>query len=121
MNRSFANDKEVSIMTANAAELLRVAKRLDDFPMSLLNGGSSDASRALAASEPEAEAIAASRGIDCATVRQLWDRADVCLRETPGDDDAVFSRAAELASLLYTAAWMLESSSATTDDLTALL
>ncbi|MGA9762390.1 MAG: hypothetical protein WBQ14_08210 [Gaiellaceae bacterium] len=108
-------------MTANAAELLRVARRLDDFPMGLLNGGASDASRALAASESEAEAVAVSRGIDCATVRGLWERADVCLRETPRDDDAVFSRAAELASLLYTAGWMLESSSATTDDLKALL
>ena len=107
-------------MTTNATELLRVAERLDDFPMALLNGGASEALQALAASESEGETVATSRGIDPATVNELWQRADACLRQTP-EDDAVFSTAAEAASLLYAAAWVLESDSATTEDVRDLL
>jgi hypothetical protein len=72
--------------------------------MALLNGGASDALRALAESRSDAQAIALSRDIDLAIVNELWHRADMCLHRTPGDDDTVFSAAAEVASLLYAAA-----------------
>jgi hypothetical protein len=103
-----------------SADLFRVAEMLDESPMELLNGGAADALRALDASAAQTEAVAAERGIDLSTVNELWERAGACLREAP-EPDAVFSTAAEAAALLYTAAWVLESNSATTEDLKAVL
>jgi hypothetical protein len=107
-------------MTPGSADLYRVAERLDESPMELLNGGAADALRALDASATETEAVASARGIDLSTVNELWERANLVLREAP-EPDAVFAAAAEAATLLYTAAWVLDSDSATTEDLRALL
>lgn len=107
-------------MTPSSADLYRVAERLDESPTELLNGGAADALRALDASAPETEAIARTRGIELSTMHALWERAGTRLREIP-EPDAVFSAAAEAAALLYTAAWVLESDSATTEDLKAVL
>jgi predicted xylose isomerase-like sugar epimerase len=107
-------------MTASSADLFRVAERLDESPTELLNGGATDALRLLDASASEIEAVARTRGIELSTINALWERAGVCLREVP-EADAVFSAAANAATLLYTAAWVLESDSATTEDLKALL
>jgi hypothetical protein len=103
-------------MTANSSALFSAAQRLDESPMAMLNGGASDALRALDAAAPEAEGIALARGIDTSVLNELWERAGARLREVPGPD-GVFEAAAEAASLLYTAAWVFGSDSATTEDL----
>jgi hypothetical protein len=103
-----------------SSDLYRVAERLDESPMELLNSGAADALRALDASAPQTEVVAAERDIDPSAMNQLWERAELRLRETPGPDE-VFSAAAEAASLLYTAAWVLESESANTEDIRSLL
>ena len=99
-----------------SSDLWHVAERLDESPMELLNGGAAEALSVLKASASEAEAVASERGIELATVTELWERADARLREVP-EPDAVFAAAADAASLLYTAAWVMESDSATTDEL----
>ena len=106
-------------MTTGSA-LFRAAQRLDETPMAMLNGGASDALEALTAAAPESEAIAQARDIDISVVHELWERADARLRAVP-EPDAVFLAAAEAASLLYTAAWVIESDSATTEDLKEVL
>lgn len=107
-------------MAPSSADLYRIAERLDESPMELLNGGASDALRALETSAPETSAMAESRGLDPAAVSALWERATLLLQDAP-EPDAVFSAAAEAATLLYTAAWVIDSDSATTEDLRAIL
>ena len=107
-------------MTASSADLLRVAERLDEWPMELLNGGAVDALSALDASAPEVQAVANTRGIELSTVNALWERAAARVREVP-EPDEVFAAAAEAAGLLYAAAWVMDSDSATTQDLRDLL
>jgi hypothetical protein len=114
----YSTIKEVS-MTPSSAALFHAAQRLDESPMALLNGGASDALRALDESASETETVARARGIEVSTMNDLWARAGSRLREVPADD--VFAAAADAASLLYTAAWALNSESATTDDLRAVL
>ena len=105
---------------ATADALFRAARRLDESPMAILNGGASDALRALDAAAPEVEGMAAARHIDAAAMNELWERAGARLREIP-DSDAVYEAAAEAASLLYTAAWVFGSDSATIDDVRDVL
>ncbi len=105
---------------AQSDDLYRVATRLDETPVELLNGGAADGLRALAASSDAITTVAAERGIEATTARALWDRADARLRDIP-DQQALFPAAAEAAGLLYAAAWALGSASATTEDLQALL
>lgn len=107
-------------MTSHQTDLYAVAARLDESPTEMLNGGATDALGALAASAPEAEAVASSRGVEQATVKALWERADTRLRDLPGPDE-LFAAAADAATLLYAAAWMLDSECATTDELEALM
>lgn len=107
-------------MTRCADELFSAAERLDESPNELLNGGAADALRALEASTKEAESVAQKRGIELSTVNALWERAGARLRAEP-EPDAVFAAAADAAVLLYAAAWMLDSESATTEGLLNLL
>jgi hypothetical protein len=107
-------------MTPRAAEIFTAAERLDESPMELLNGGANDALHALDASAGEIEGVAQSRGIEFAQVEELWQRASSRLRDLP-EPDALYPAAAEAATLLYTAAWVLESDSVTTEDLRLLL
>ena len=107
-------------MTADPVALLRVAELLDDSPLELLNGGAAAALGALEESSPHVQGIAEARGIEPAVVTELWERANERLRNMPAADD-VFAASAEAASLLYTAAWVLESDSATTEDVRAVL
>jgi hypothetical protein len=102
-------------MTDTSDALFRAAQRLDETPVALLNGGASDALRALEDAAPEMKAVAQSRSIDALAMNELWERAEGRLRDVP--EDAVFDAAAEAASLLYTAAWVMGSESATTDGL----
>ena len=105
---------------ADPAELLRVAERLDDSPTELLNGGAAEALRALSHSSTEIEEIARARGIEISAVNELWERASQRLRDVP-DEEEVFPAAAEAASLLYTAAWVLQSDSASSKDIRDVL
>jgi hypothetical protein len=107
-------------MTESSAALFGAAQKLDETPMAMLNGGASDALSALNAAAPEVQIVARTRDIDVAVVNELWERAEARLREAP-EPDAVFEAAAEAASLLYVAAWVFGSESATTDDLRDLL
>lgn len=86
----------------------------------MLNGGASDALIALDAATPETQAVADARGIDISVMNELWARADACLRDVPGPD-ALYAAAAEAASLLYTAAWVIGSDTATTEELRDVL
>jgi hypothetical protein len=105
-------------MTSQSADLFSVAVRLDESPVELLNGGAAEALKALDAASPEA--VASERGIDTSEVEALWARAGARLREVPGQDE-LFPAAAEAATLLYAAAWLLDSDEATTDGLRALM
>jgi hypothetical protein len=86
----------------------------------MLNGGASDALEALATAAPETKVVAQAREIDVSLVNELWERADARLRDVP-EPAAVYDAAAEAASLLYTAAWVLRSDSATTEQLRDVL
>lgn len=107
-------------MTSHHADLYTAAARLDESPTELLNGGAVDALSALEASAPDAEAVASARGIEQSDVSALWDRAGTRLRALPGSND-LFPAAAEAATLLYAAAWVLDSGSATTEGLQDLM
>ena len=107
-------------MNAVAATLFSAAARLDESPIDLLNGGAIAALQALEDSMPKAEAVATERGIDPSAIAALWGRAGARLRATPADD-AIFAAAADAAVLLYAAAWVLDSDSASTEDLLNLL
>jgi hypothetical protein len=107
-------------MNAVAASLFEAAERLDESPIELLNGGAHDALHALSRSSADAEAAANERGLDTAAVAALWQRADARLRATP-PADAVFAAAADAASLLYAAAWVLDSDAVTTEEVLYLL
>lgn len=50
----------------------------------------------------------------------LWERAGTRLRELP-DANEMFTAAAEAATLLYAAAWVLDSDSATAEGLQTLM
>jgi hypothetical protein len=106
-------------MTPTSDALFRAAQRLDESPMTILNGGASDALLALNEAASETESIAHARGIEVADVNELWSRAATRLREVSVED--VYVAAAEAASLLYTAAWVLGSESATADELRSIL
>ena len=107
-------------MTPHPNDLFSVAARLDESPTEILNGGAVDALSALAASAQQAEAAASARGIELATVSALWERAGIRLRELP-DANEMFPAAAEAATLLYAAAWVLDSDSVTAEGLQALM
>lgn len=117
---SLPTDREVFLMTESSAALFRVAQRLDESPTAMLNGGASDALRALEEAAPETEAVARARCIDSSALDDLWQRAGDRLRDVP-EPDAVFEAAAEAASLLYTAAWIFASDAATDEDLRDVL
>jgi hypothetical protein len=110
-------------MTSHQDDLYTVAARLDESPTEILNGGAVDGLNALAASAQAAAAAASAHGIEPATVTALWARAEVRLRELPDADDAneMFPAAAEAATLLYAAAWVLDSDSVTAEGLGTLL
>jgi hypothetical protein len=107
-------------MTPNAAALFSAAQRLDESPTTMLNGGASDALRALDDAAPQVEAVAQARAIDATVLSELWERAGARLRTVP-EPNAVFEAAAEAAWLLYTAAWVISSDSATTAQLRDML
>jgi hypothetical protein len=88
--------------------------------MAMLNGGASDALEALEAAASETAEVARGRGIDGAALDELWARTDARLREVP-EQDAIYPAAAEAASLLYTAAWVISSEDATTEQLRDVL
>jgi hypothetical protein len=104
-------------MTSQATDLFSVAVRIDECPTELLNGGAAEALRALDALAPDS--VATLRGIEVTEVKALWDRAGACLRQTPAPDE-LFPAAAEAATLLYAAAWVASSESATSDGLRSL-
>jgi hypothetical protein len=106
---------------SHAGTLFAVAERLDEFPEEFVNGGATDALAALAASKDERDAIAASRGIDESVVSSLWERAGALLRESPERTGNLYRAAADAATLLYGAAWVLGSEDAKTEDLSALM
>jgi hypothetical protein len=106
-------------MSPTSDALYRAAQRLDESPTTLLNGGASDALLALNASQGEITAVAHARGVEVSEMDALWTRAASSLREVPADN--VYAAAAEAASLLYTAAWMIGSDTATSEDLRAVL
>jgi len=103
----------------HAAELFEAAVTLDESPDDLLNGGAAAGLQALRASAPVASAIAAEKELDPVIVDELWGRAVSRLTEMPAPDE-LFAAAAEAASLLYTAAWMLEAGEPTADDVRTL-
>jgi hypothetical protein len=105
-------------MTSQPIDLFSVAVRLDESPEELLNGGATTALHTLDAFSPEAAASKA--GIGVADVKALWDRAGARLREVP-EPDELYPAAAEAANLLYAAAWVVNSESATSEDLQAFL
>lgn len=105
-------------MTAQAADLLSVAVRLDECPTELLNGGATEALRALDAAAPEA--ASGHSGTVTEEIRALWERAGIRLREVP-EPGQLFPAAAEAATLLYAAAWALDSESVTAEDLHILM
>lgn len=107
-------------MTEASSELQRVAETLDESPTELLNGGAAEGLRALNAATSELQGIADARGLELSTVNELWERASVRLSDVP-DEAALFPAAAEAAGLLYTAAWLMESEAATTEDVRDLL
>lgn len=107
-------------MTSSSTALFLAAQRLDRSPMAMLNGGASDALDALDVAAPEIGTVAHARNIDVSLVNRLWARADARLRDVP-QHDAVYPAAAEAASLLYTAAWVISSDDATTEQLRDLL
>lgn len=106
-------------MTAQATDLFSVAVRLDECPTELLNGGAAEALRALDAAASEAMAPGRSGSVT-AEVRALWERAGTRLREVP-ESSQLFPAAAEAATLLYAAAWVLDSDSVTAEDLHTLM
>jgi hypothetical protein len=105
-------------MDPQSTGLYEVAVRLDEEPEELLNGGASDGLRIL--SEISPAGVASAQGIEMAAVEALWDRAGACLNVMPEPDD-LFAAAAEAATLLYTAAWVVGSGSATTEGLQDLM
>ncbi len=86
----------------------------------MLNGGASDALEALEAAASETAEVARARDIDAAVIDELWARADARLRDVP-EQDAIYPAAAEAASLLYAAAWVIGSGDATTEQLRDVL
>ena len=107
-------------MTSRPNDLHSVAERLDETPTEILNGGSLDALNALAATAPTVAAVASARGIDTATVSALWERTGTRLRQLP-DANELFPAAAEAATLLHAAAWVMDSESATAEGLRTLM
>jgi hypothetical protein len=105
-------------MNSQPTDLYRVAVRLDEEPEELLNGGASEGLRVLGTISPEV--VASERGIDLADVKALWDRAGARLSEVPAPDE-LYPAAAEAATLLYGAAWIAGSDSATAEDVRALI
>lgn len=105
-------------MTAQATNLYSVAVRLDESPEELLNGGAAQALHALDAFPPET--AASKSGVAVAEVTALWDRAGERLRDLPAPDE-LYPAAAEAASLLYAAAWVVGSDSVMSEDLQALM
>jgi len=104
---------------SDSGALFRAATKLDESPAELLNGGAAEALRALEQCEAEANAAASSQGVEPSAVDALWERAGARLRNVPAQDD-LFPAAAEAASLLYAAAWVLHSDTVTTEDLRSL-
>ncbi len=105
-------------MNSQPTDLYRVAVRLDESPEELLNGGALEGLRVLGTISPED--VASERGIEVGEVQALWDRAGACLSEMPAPDE-LYPAAAEAATLLYGAAWVAGSESATVEDLRALI
>jgi hypothetical protein len=105
-------------MGLQPTDLYRVAVRLDESPEELLNGGASEGVRVLDAISPEA--VASERGIEVAAIKELWDRAGARLTAVP-EPDELYPAAAEAASLLYGAAWVVGSASATAEDVRAII
>lgn len=105
---------------SDSGALFRAATRLDETPAELLNGGADEALQALEQCEAEANAAASSQGVEPSAVDALWERAGARLRKVP-EQDELYPAAAEAASLLYAAAWVLHSDAVTTEDLQALM
>jgi hypothetical protein len=105
-------------MDSQPTDLYRLAVRLDEEPEELLNGGASEGLRVLSAISPEA--VASERGIEVGEVKALWDRAGARLSAMP-EPAELYPAAAEAATLLYGAAWVAGSASATVEDVRALI
>lgn len=105
---------------AHSGALFSAAERLDESPTELLNGGAAKALQILEACTAKAKTAASDGGVEPAAVDALWERAGARLRKMP-EPDELFSAAAEAASLLYAAAWVLHADSVTTEDLRSLM
>jgi hypothetical protein len=105
---------------SDSGALFRAATKLDESPAELLNGGAAEALQVLEQCEAEAAAAAASQGVESSAVDALWERAGARLQKLP-EQDELFPAAAEAASLLYAAAWVLHSDAVTTEDLRSLM
>lgn len=107
-------------MTEHAVDLFNAAERLDESPMEILNGGAADALRVLDSSASEIATAAETCGIHDSYVDALLERAGSRLREVPEPVD-VYPAAAEAATLLYAAAWVLKGDDVTAEHLKDLL
>lgn len=104
----------------DSAQLFVVAETLDESPAELLNGAASAGLHALDATAGEIAALASARGLDATSLEDLWSRAQHRLTEMPNPAD-VYEAAAEAATLLYAAAWVVESDSVTVEELASLV
>lgn len=102
------------------SDLYRAAAQLDESPIDLRNGTAAEALHALEACAGTISEVAARHGLGVEKVELLWHRARTSLQQGADAED-VFASAAEAATLLYVAAWLLEVPAATASDLDLLL
>jgi hypothetical protein len=99
--------------------LFSAAVRLDELPRHTLAYEAGTALEALEQTHDAARDTAAQKGFDASLVDAVWGDAAARLRAGPEDD--LFRAAADAASLLYTAAWLLDTPEANGPEIELML